>query len=218
MPKEGNEIFLDSVLMDARTENRLSQGIKIVYKSKTYNYYGFSRDKGYIVISSAILEEGFIIGDIFQHSIPIDISPFPLNKKLYYKKVEAGDVDDYYAIRHKSEYRGYECRCAVYSTGYVKVEIDTLKTNYSERALPSDDERIFYDLGFLSFAAGDYPTDSRKIYVNDKILLSDENLKFSCIKQYYEKQGPYPFDEMKCNKDDDVEIIDLKPLYAEWCK
>ena len=214
MLMEKNKTILDSTMLDAKTDNKFSSGIKIVYKSKIYNYYGYSQVKGYIVISTAMLEEGFVIGDIFNHSIPVGISHFPLKQNLYYKKINPSDVEDYYDIIHKSEYSGYKCHCSVYYTGYVKVVIDAI--NFSGHVLPSDVEIQLLNQGFSSFYDGDNSWDYRKIYVNDKILLSDENLKLSCVKKFFEY--PYPFDEMRCKKDENMEDIDLKSLYVELCK
>ena len=75
------------------SENMLGNGRYVVkFEGKQYQYVGYHREKGYLIICSAFLEEGFTIGREFKHEIPIiknmnyDLNEICIIRKLCLKK------------------------------------------------------------------------------------------------------------------------------------
>ena len=73
---EGNRLLL--VKYKERRKMELSENMLgsepcyvVKFGGKKYQFVGYHSEKGYLIICSAFLEEGFTIGRDFKHEIPI---------------------------------------------------------------------------------------------------------------------------------------------------
>ena len=211
------EYVIDPVLLDEASANEFSQGTKIEYKGKIYNYYGYSEANGYIVISSANAEEGFMCGEDFNHMIPTCISHMPLDRKLRYKKIMPDEVEDHYTLQYISEYAGFKCRYSVYSSGRVRITVDSFDVgNDRPRNLPPESEKKLFALGFKTGNEGDNEWDWRCVYINENISLEDERFLLKAYKYYHEGNMAAPFDKCTQKRVGKIDTeTDLKSLYKD---
>ena len=208
--------------LDQLSSNELSPGTKVVCNGRVYNYFGYSEAKGYIVISSAEEEDGFIPGEEFNHLIPVGLSIYPINEHLYYKKISREQIEETYSEIIKAKYDDFVCDYSVFSSGRVKIVIDSLGTNdeFCERDqdrflhLRQDIEDKLKAMGFSFEYEGDHPWDHRRIYVNKNVSIDDEKFDIKAYKYYHDGPLAVPFDAFEPTGQGTVaQNIDLKAVY-----
>ena len=131
------------------SENMLGNGRYVVkFGGKQYQYVGYHREKGYLIICSAFLEEGFTIGREFKHEIPIIKNMnYDLNDDLYYKKVMPEEIEDVYYVFVMEKYCGYRCEIRKQSEGTFSVFITG----------DEKEDSNLLNLGFKSELDADHP-------------------------------------------------------------
>lgn len=209
--------------LDKLSANKLSPGIKVVCNGRVYNYYGYSEAKGYIVISSAEKEDGFIPGEEFNHLIPAGLGLFPINEHVYYKKISQEQIEDTYSGIIKAKYDDFKCSFSVYSSGRVEIVIDSCEYEDELRErdqdsflhLRQDIEDKLKTMGFSFEYEGDNPWDHRRIYVNKNVSIDDEKFDIKAFKYYHDGPLAVPFDTFKPTLVGTVaQDVDLKAVYS----
>lgn len=201
--------YIDSKQIDKITANELSEGFKIVYNGKTYNNFGNSKAKGYIVISSALPEEGFMIGEEFNHTIPQGIGLMEIDKSLYYKKILPEQIEDFYFLKHETEYAGIRCSYSVSSLGNIKIVIDERMLFEKQPEL----EQFVCGLGFVEKMVGDNSWDYRKIFIKENVPIEDEKFDIKVYKNYTKKMAaPYDLCHIKHNDERIYVDVNIKNI------
>lgn len=173
------------------SENVLGNGRYVVkFGGKQYKYVDYHKEKGYLIICSAFLEEGFTIGREFKHEIPIEKKMnYDLNDDLYYKKVMPEEIEDAYGVFVSEKYCGYICDIRMQSEGTFSVFI------IGDKKIDSN----LLNLGFKCELDADHPWHEYYWYKKEIDSIDDDNVQFTAIKSYIPQDvgEPEPFASMK---------------------
>lgn len=194
------------------SENMLGDGQHVVKAGgKQYQYAGYHREKGYVIIYSAFLEEGFTIGREFKHAIPIIKNmKNDLNDDLYYKKVMPEEIEDVYDVFVEEKYCGYRCDIRIQSEGILSV------------AIIGDEKKDsnLLELGFRSEIESDRPGHNYYWYEKEIDSIDDDNVQITVIKSYMQQYVVEPVALMKRKEySTSTELkIDVKNIYRTIAK
>lgn len=191
------DILIDKKEWDKISENLLSEGIKIVYKGRTYNVYGHSKERGYLVICTPIQEKDFLIGNEFDRTIPVGLSHVEMDKSLYYRKINLDEVEDVFTVEIECIYDGITCLCSILKNE----KVIAIWEKASERCANITDEKELIDKGFVekkeAIFWNDRAISERIFYLKDNISMSDNKIEIKAYKKYISKIAS-PYD--KCRR------------------
>ena len=194
------------------SENMLGNGRYVVkFGGKQYQYVGYHREKGYLIICSAFLEEGFTIGREFKHEIPIIKNMnYDLKDDLYYKKVMPEEIEDVYYVFVMEKYCGYRCEIRKQSEGTFSVFITG----------DEKEDSNLLNLGFKSELDADHPWHEYYWYKKEIDSIDDDNVQITAIKSYMPQDVDEPFASMKRKEySTSTELkIDVKAIYRTIAK